>query len=265
MQLIGWFGGCSMVKARVLLLLVPLLVLVASAGCTAAPATLDTERALSAFIQYTDLRIDSVRDSIEILAATREAKSGNWDTMKGLLAGYQRSAEGLIVWYVRPDGTYYTVDRGLMDVSLTDRSYFAPLIGRRQTIIGELVVSKSTGQRSAVVAVPVIDGDTLVGAIGTSIFLEKLADQIDTMLNLGSVGSFFALAPNYLTVLHNKKEREFLDPRELGSETLKVATEKMIAETAGTTTYEYDNQLKKVRYRASELTNWRFAIAVPVR
>lgn len=228
------------------------------------PAELDAERALSAFLQYTDLRIGSIQDSVEILASTSEAKSGDWDLMKDLLAGYQQSAEGFIVWFVRPDGAYYTVDRGLMDKTLSDRTYFAPVM-RGEKITGELVVSRSTGQRSAVVAVPVVDHGTVVGAIGASIFLEMLAEQVDSMLNLGSNGSFFALAPNCMTVLHDKTEREFLDPRESGSETLKVATEKMVAETSGRTTYEYDNQKKSIYYQASGLTNWRFAIAMPIR
>ncbi len=155
----------------------------------------DSQSLLSAFASYTDLRIRSVQQSLEILASTTEAKSRKWENMKGLLSGYQKSDAGFIVWYVRPDGTYYTVDKGLMDVKLSDRSYFPDLMAGRK-IIGALVVSKSTGQRSAVIAIPMKEGGKVAGAIGASLFLDKLSDQIGSILALRTDAAFFALAPN---------------------------------------------------------------------
>lgn len=225
----------------------------------------DAQSLLSAFMSYTDLRISSVQQSLEILASTSEARSGKWENMKGILSGYQKSDEWLIVWYVRPDGTYYTVDKGLMDEKLSDRSYFPDLMAG-QKIIGALVVSKSTGQRSAVSAIPIKEGGKVVGAIGASLFLDKLSDQIGSILALRTDAAFFALAPNGLTTLHSKKDRHFLDPRELGSETLKKAANEMLSGTSGEVTYEFDNVTKKAIYRTSPLTQWKFAItfsAVP--
>ena len=225
----------------------------------------DTQSLLSAFASYTDLRISSVQQTVEILASTTEAKSGRWESMKGLLSAYQKSdGGGLIAWYVRPDGTYYTADKGLMDVTLRDRSYFSELMSGRE-IIGYLVVSKSTGQRSAVIAVPVMKGGKIVGAIGTSVFLDKLSDRIASVLSLRQDASFFCLAPNGLTTLHKKTERHFLDPRELGSPTLKKATEEMMSKDSGQVTYEFDNAMKKALYRTSPLTRWKFAIISDVQ
>ena len=64
----------------------------------------DAQSLLSAFVSYTDLRLRSVQQSIEILASTTEARSAKWEVMKPLLSGYQRSDDGLIVWFARPDG-----------------------------------------------------------------------------------------------------------------------------------------------------------------
>jgi len=220
---------------------------------------------LSAFMAYTDLRISSLQQSLEILASTTEAKSRKWEKMKGLLSGYQKSDDGFILWYVLPNGAYYTVDKGLMDVKLTDRSYFPDLMAGRE-IIGALVVSKSTGQRSAVVAVPMKQRGKVVGAIGASLFLDKLSDQIGSILALRTDAAFFALAPNGLTTLHRKTDRHFLDPRELGSATLKKAANEMLSRASGEVTYEFDNATKKAIYRTSPLTHWKFAItfsAVP--
>ncbi len=220
----------------------------------------DTRSLLSAFMSYTDLRINGVGRSLEILAASTEARSGDWETMKGLLDTYQKSDEGLVVWYVRPDGSYYTVDKGMMTAKLSDRSYFAGLMAGNK-ISGSLVVSKSTGQRSAVIAIPIKQGDKVIGAIGASLFLDKLAEQINSVLVLRTDISFFALASDGLTALHRKAERHFLDPRELGSETLKNAANEMLAGTNGAVSYQFDNTEKKAIYMTSPLTQWKFALA----
>jgi hypothetical protein len=179
--------------------------------------------------------------------------------MKGLLSGYQKSDGGLIVWFVLPDGTYYTVDKGLMDVKLSDRSYFPDLMAGRP-VTGALVISKSTGQRSAVIAVPIMEGGKVAGAIGVSLFLDRLSDQIDSVLDLRADATFFAMAPNGLTTLHKKTDRRFIDPRELGSETLKQAANEMLSGTSGEVAYEFDNTTKTGIYRTSPLTQWKFVI-----
>lgn len=222
---------------------------------------------LSAFMSYTDLYMRSVQQSLEILASTTEVTSGKWENMKGVIEVYQKSDGKLIVWYVLPDGRYYTVDKGLMDVKLSDRSYFADLMAGKK-IIGSLVVSKSTGQRSAVIALPIKEGGKVVGGIGASIFLDKLSEEIGSTLNLRPDTSFFALAPNGQTTLHRKTDRHFLDPREQGSETLKKTANEMLSNNAGESTYIFDNVNRKAIYRTSPLTQWKFAItfnAIPLK
>lgn len=223
------------------------------------PPDRDEQSILSAFMAYTDLRIGSVQKSVEILASTNEARSGRWDKMKGLLGGYQKSEEGLIVWYARRDGTYYTVDKGLMDEKLSGRSYFPDLMVGHE-IIGTLVVSKSTGQRSAVIAVPIKKGGRVIGAVGATLFLDRLAEQVSSVLALRENLTFYALAPNGLSTLHSKTDRHFLDPRELGSETLKNAANEMLSKDSGVVTYEFDNVTKTAIYRTSPLTHWKFVI-----
>jgi hypothetical protein len=244
---------------RFLMVAALLMMVVSKPGLAQPSSEADARSLLSAFVSYTDLRMTSVQQSLEILASTSEAKSAKWQKMKPLLSGYERSDGDLIVWFVRPDGGYYTVDRGLMDMKLSDRSYFPRLISGRQ-VMGELVVSKSTGLRSAVIAVPVTQGGKVVGAIGASLFLDKLSDEIGSALALRADAAFFSVAPDGLTTLHKKTDRHFLDPRELGSESLKKATNEMLANPAGETSYEFDDVTKKAVYRTSPLTQWKFAI-----
>jgi len=255
-----------MIRQRFIALMILFMLAAPSLGVTqpsvdsASCSEKDAQSLLSAFISYTDLRIRSVQWSLEILASTKEAQSGNWRKIQDFLSGYQKSDQGFIVWYAHPDGSYYTVDKGLIDKNLSDRSYFPDLMAGSK-ITGALVVSKSTGQRSAIIAVPVEKGGKVVGAVGASLFLDKFAEQISSVLDLRPGISFFALAPNGLTTLHRKTDRHFLDPRELGSNTLKKAATEMLNGTSGKTTYIYDNVTKEAIYQTSSLTQWRFAIA----
>jgi len=239
-------------------LLPPLACAQPAADTPSAPGK-DAQSLLSAFMSYTDLRIGSVQRSLEILASTAEGKSGKWENMESLLGGYQKSEDGLIVWYVRPDGTYYTVDKGLISEKLSDRSYFPDLMAGMK-ITGALVVSKSTGQRSAVIAVPIKKDGKVVGAIGASLFLDALSHQAGSALNLRPDAAYFAMAPNGLTTLHSRTDRHFLDPRELGSETLKNAANEMLAGTSGSISYEFDNTTKHAIYRTSPVTQWKFVL-----
>lgn len=247
--------------AKYILKFAALLMLVFSSSvCAQTAAEADEQSLLSAFVSFTDLRINHVRQSLEILASTSEAQSGKWDDMKALLAAYQKTDGGLIVWFMRPDGTYYTADKGLMNVKLNDRGYFPALV-KGETITGALVVSKSTGQRSAVIVVPMKVGNMVVGAIGASLFLDKLSEQVGSALSLRPDATFFAIAPNGQTTLHKTTDRHFVDPRELGSESLKKAANEMLEHPAGATRYEFDNSAKKAIYRTSPLTGWKFAIS----
>lgn len=247
------FKQCFLKAAALLMIVIP-------GFCLAQPsAEADEQSLLSAFVSYTDLRMSGVRQSLEILASTAEARSGNWQKMGPLLRGYQKSDGGLVVWFVRPDGTYYTVDKGLMNVRLSDRSYFTSLMSG-QEVMAALVVSKSTGQRSAVIAVPMKRDGKIIGAIGASLFLDKLSDQVDSALALRPDASFFSLAPDGRSTLHKQTDRRLVDPRELGSETLRKAANEMLSNAAGKTTYEFDDVTKKAIYRTSPLTQWKFAI-----
>lgn len=240
---------------------VAVLLLIAIPGMSYAqtPSEAEAKSLLSAFVSYTDLRMRSVQQGLETLASTAEAKSGAWENMSALLSGYQESDGGLIVWFLRPDGTYYTVDKGLVTAKLSDRSYFNPLMSGQKTI-GDVVVSKSTGLRSAVIAVPIVENGKVIGAIGVSLFLDKLSEQITAALALRENTAFFAVAPSGLTTLHKMTDRHFVDPREQGSESLRKAANEMLSTPAGEMSYRFDNVARTAVYRTSPLTQWKFAI-----
>lgn len=80
------------------------------------------------------------------------------------------------------------------------------------------------------------------------------------MLSLDDKTSYFALTPDGLTALHSKIDRHFLDPRALGSESLKNEAEAMLSRDSGEVSYEYDNALKHAVFTTSPLAHWKYVI-----
>jgi hypothetical protein len=246
-----------------LLLILIVLALIVPARVVAQAPSADDESLLSAFLSYTDLRIRSVQQTLEILAATAEVRSGNWEDMKVLLQLWQQSDAKFAAWYALPDGKYYTADKGLMDVTLADRPYFPALMAGKN-VVGDLVTSKSVSDPAAVIAVPIVKDGKLVGAVGASLLLRPLSEDVASGLRLPPDKSFFAWHPSGQIALHSEAKRVLDDPRNEGSESLTKAANEILATESGQVKYVLGGMQKNAVYRTSALTGWKFIISVGV-
>jgi len=68
------------------------------------------------------------------------------------------------------------------------------------------VVSRSTGEKVLVVAVPVIREGEVIGALGISVFLEDLSDIISEQLKLSDDLVFYAITAENQLALHTDTE-----------------------------------------------------------
>jgi hypothetical protein len=162
-------------------------------GVTGAAApTISANVGVSAAVGITDAYVASLMGTMQMMAVTSEVTSGNWDTMKGLLTRFQNTSIPLVAWFARPDGSYYTVDKGLTSENLSDRAYF-PKVMKGQITVGDLVVSKSTGQKSMVITVPVEKDNKIVGALGVSVFLDQLSGIVAGALDLPNGAVLYAV------------------------------------------------------------------------
>ena len=152
---------------------------------------IDAQVGVSALASLTDSHISTYITAYEALAISQEVQSGEWDQMKNLLAKVAPEAEAAL-WYVLTDGSYYTVTEGKTDKNLLDRGYFSGLMAG-EVVEGALVVSKSTGEKSAIVAVPIMNGTEVVGALGGSIFLDILSNTLRQELGLPNDMVFYAV------------------------------------------------------------------------
>jgi hypothetical protein len=130
----------------------------------------------------TDARLQDISIMLTVLSGVESVQSLDWSSMQPLLAMLQDNLPPCLVWYAQPDGTYYSVDSGRIDQSLADREYFAPLLNGEE-VIGAVVVGKSSGKLSAVVAVPIFHDGAVAGALGVSVFVSELALDVENSLD----------------------------------------------------------------------------------
>lgn len=192
------------------------------------------------------------------IAASVEAQSGDWDTVKPILEQFADDlSTDAAVWYVFSDGHYYTVEKDLVDASLSDRDYFSSLMSG-EDIVGDLVISKSTGNRSIIVATQV-DGNTSV-AIGVSVDAELLSQLVTERLQLPENMYFFALDQEFQTPIHSNIERIFAYPAEF-DESVEGVFESIQGNDQGVITYTLNGDQITATYHASEILGWQFFIA----
>jgi hypothetical protein len=216
---------------------------------------------LNAFTAFSEEHIEGVLRNLHILSSTEEMRSGEWDNMKGLLTEFSKSGIApTAVWFARPDGSYYTVEKGLTGLNLADRPYF-PTLMEGHDVAGCLVVSKSTGKRSAVVAVPVMKGDEVIGALGAALSLGELSRMIEKNMDLPKDMIFYALDEKGRTSLHRISSYLFAFPSDMGSKTLKEASDEMLSKSEGVVRYNFFGR-RVVAFKRSQLTGWVYAMGI---
>ena len=228
-------------------------------AATAASTQAAYDQALLAAVgSLADANLSQTRQTLEILARTAEAQSGQWDRMKRLVSASVPPELPQVLWFAQPDGTYYTSAAGLAGQKLSDRAYFPKLMAG-EAVCGELVVSKSTGKNSVIIAVPVKKDDRVVGGIGASIFVDDLSRLLSQRLKLPAGSLFYALTPNGLTAFHIDPKLDFVDPRQLQNPGLSAAVATILRRTAGEVAYEFNGSTRRVVFNTSPLTGWRVA------
>jgi methyl-accepting chemotaxis protein len=253
-----------MARAARVVLYILWLVLVPSGMVKAAGAeetfAIDAPVALDAYRAAAEGRLEEILVATRVLAATEEVRSGDWQRMRrplAILAANQQAHAA--VWFARPDGSYFTVEKGLTGESLRDRAYFQRLLVGGD-VVGELVISKSTGRRSIIVASPVMVHGRFVGAIGVSVDATRFAVAIDQAIRFPANVVFYALDAQGRTALHRAGDLIFAFPSDMGSPTLKDAVATMLSQPRGVVQYVYSGARKTAVFEHSAFTDWVFVL-----
>ena len=234
----------------------------ATSGSRPAPSfTVDGDVALNALVSLSDMHLRKLADMLTALAGTDAARSCDWERVRTPLAATARANIPAVYWFAEPDGGYWTITEGRAKASLADRSYF-PRVLSGKSVIGDLVVSHSTGRNTAIVAVPVRAGgsrDSVIGVLGASVHLDSLAGLLrEEMGGLRGGLLFFAIDSAGLGALNSDESLIFTEPMKLGDSGMQRAFRQILSTQAGIVMYDFRGSHRTVLYRRSAITGWSF-------
>ncbi len=224
--------------------------------------TADGRLILSACRTLVEEHLGGILRALKALAATTEAQSGAWARVKPALAALSAATpSAAAVWFAAPDGSYDTVQAGLIHETLKDRAYFPGLMAG-ETVHGALVLSKSSGQHAIVVAAPVTRAGKVIGALGVSVKAAFVSELMDNHVGLPTDLVFYALDAKGQTALHNREmDKLGVYPAEIGEPTLKAAVATMLAQEKGRVEYDFEGRHRIADFERSAFTGWTFVLA----
>jgi methyl-accepting chemotaxis protein len=128
-------------------------------------------------------------------------------------------------------------------------------------VFGDLVISKSTGHRSVIIASPVVSEGKVIGGVGVSLRVRLLSELVDKHMPLPPDSYFYALERDTRIVLHRKAERMFKTPSDVGDEALGEEFKRVLREDHGTFEYTLNGKKMAAIYESSPMLGWYFFIA----
>lgn len=234
------------------------LVGVVPAGGTAPPIQgeepmMGVENFLSTLMSLTDMRMHGIFAAMESLSLTSDLKSGDWDHIRPLITSLESSYPEARFWYANTDGSYYTTVDNLTSANLKDRPYFPGVLAGNASI-GTIVVSKSTGRYTAIIAVPIVKDGKVSGILGTSVYCDTLEKTLEEQVLLPEGYYFFILDARGEPVLDSLPGQIFSLGHAPG------AREFLNTTREGSIIYQHDGSSHSAQFNTSELTGWKIAV-----
>ncbi|AUN94961.1 hypothetical protein C0099_08445 [Pseudazoarcus pumilus] len=213
---------------------------------------------VNAAAHYVDEIFAQTLASLELIAATPEARAGDWEGVRRYLLKFEPRLAA-IHFYLRPDGRYYTRGSGLMPANLTDRPYFEPLFAG-EPVRGYPVISRATGRKVAVLAVPVFDDTRVVGAVGASVFLDELRVRLNAELALPAGYTWFVVDRDGNTLLDRDPEYILMNVFEQGGAAMQTAVRAAQDSDSGIAQYAFGGS-RTAHYRRLPTMDWWMFLA----
>jgi ABC-type amino acid transport substrate-binding protein len=209
---------------------------------------------LSALSSLVGTRMHGISAALESLALSSDIRSGDWEKVRPLLVRLESDYPEARFWYARPDGSYYTTVDNLTSTNIRDRPYF-PVVLAKQTSIGTIVLSKTTGKYSAVIAVPVISGGNVTNILGASVYCDSLKEALVRSLPLPDGYFFFVLDNGGNTVIDSLSDGTFsmADDR--------AALAYLMDHDEGEVSYRFEGASYRAAFTTEGVTGWKVAIS----
>lgn len=214
------------------------------------------EAVVNAAAHYVDEIFAQTLTALQVVADTPEARARDWEGVRGYLVRIEARLPGAY-FLLEPDGGYYTLADGRTTHNLSDRPYFAPLFGGTPVRAFPLL-SRSTGRKAAVLAIPVVAEGRVVAAVGAAVFLDELRARLNRELALPASYTWFVLDAQGNTLLDRDGEFILMNALQQGSPSMKEAVARALLQQHGSIRYTLDGTREAVFRKLPTLEAWMF-------
>jgi len=196
-------------------------------------------------------------------------ESMNWDLMKDSLIQIQTNdPQYETIFLIGLDGmANSTAENGSSILNLSNRSYYKDLISGNPFAVSEGILSRNTGNILQVVAVPIKNGDKLLGGLGAVINLEELISMASE-IKMGTSGYAVVVDSVGNTIAHPDETMimnfKLADSDEMGYTGLKEAGEKMSETENGIEEFTKPDGTKAtlIHSKIPFSNGWNFGVAL---
>ena len=164
-----------------------------------------------------------------------------------------------IYLYIKPDGNYYTHVRNLTGENISDRAYFNTLLNGNP-VKGYPVISRSTGIKSCVFAVPSFKGTQPTGFVGMSLYMKPLNAYLNERMNLDDETVYFALNADKI-VLSSDESYLFSSIEEYITDDIEDFLSILTEKETGPIVFSHNKGLYYGIYDTQDVTEWKYIYA----
>lgn len=222
------------------------------------PLAAGPETTLNAAVHYVDGIFAHTLAALELIASTPEAKNKDWNGIKPYLKQLDAGLPGTYFW-VLPDGNYYSVALDYTNLNLADRPYFKTLMAGNP-VKGFPIHSRSSGKKSALLAVPIVLENKVIGALGVSVFLDELHARVDQDLALPPGYLWYVLDSGGNTMLDKDGDFIFMNALTQGGQSLREALSEALKHESGAMQYMLGD-VRHAHYRKFPSMDWWMILA----
>lgn len=158
--------------------------------------------------------LKGIENCLSTLARLPAPYRSQWEILKPSLKSIEEVYSGL-GFFGTPDG-YYSVTRNWTGLDLKDRAYY-PILEKGKTVTGAPVYSRSTGEPSLVVAVPLMDGPILASYYGFSLYLNPLVIRLRNLISLPEQSAYYFCDRSGKLVFSNQEAIAYPEEHEMAS------------------------------------------------
>ena len=152
-----------------------------------------TEELSSGMRQKIESFIDTHQSVLEAIANTNDLKSYNIEEQKSIIKEINKEHDGFALIFItdtKGQQVARSDDKNQFD-DMSDRDYFKKVSSDKKTIISDVLISKTTGKPSVVIAIPIFNeqGEYL-GILGATLDLSTI-EEMRSEIAIGKTGYAF--------------------------------------------------------------------------